>query len=136
MIAAYDARAKYIVVFNFPKNPENNPYGILSEEHFTAMKQFWNYAQAHPRTTDDEAGGQVALILPKDYGWGMRRSQQFREDRIWGFWPEDQTTLIAGSIMSELMNRYGLQLDIIYDDPKFNYQEMYTQIYFWNSLIT
>jgi hypothetical protein len=136
MISAYDAGAKYIVVFDFPKYPETNPYGILSEEHFTAMKQFWNYAQAHPRTTDDEAGGQVALVLPKDYGWGMRRSQQFREDRIWGFWPEDQTTLIAGSIMSELMNRYGLQLDIIYDDPRFNYQEMYTQIYFWNSTIT
>lgn len=136
MISAYHAGAKYIVVFDFPKYPETNPYGILSEEHFTAMKQFWNYAQAHPRTTDDEAGGQVALVLPKDYGWGMRRSQQFREDRIWGFWPEDQTTLIAGSIMSELMNRYGLQLDIIYDDPRFNYQEMYTQIYFWNSTIT
>ena len=135
MVTAYNAGAKYIVVFNFPKYPEANPYGILSEEHFTAMKQFWNYAQANPRTTADEVGGQVALVLPKDYGWGTRRSQHFKEDRIWGFWPEDQTTLIVGSIMNELMNKYGLQLDIIFDDPRFNYQEMYAKVYFWNSTI-
>ncbi len=136
MVTAYNAGAKYIVVFNFPKYPETNPYGILSEAHFTAMKQFWDYAQANPRTTADEVGGQVALVLPKDYGWGTRRSQHFKEDRIWGFWPEDQTTLIVGSIMNELINKYVLQLDIIFDDPRFNYQEMYTKVIFWNSTIT
>ncbi len=133
MVTAYDAGAKYIAIFNFPKYPEMNPYGILTQEHLTAMKQFWNYTKANPRNNDEKAS--AALVLPKDYGWGMRRSMQFKEDRIWGFWPEDQTTLIVGSMMNKLIKRYGLQLDIIFDDPRFNYQELYTKIYFWNSTL-
>jgi hypothetical protein len=34
------------------------------------------------------------------------------------------------------LRRYGLKLDIIFDDPQFNYQERYAQIYLWNSSIT
>jgi hypothetical protein len=37
--------------------------------------------------------------------------------------------------MRTLLNLYGLKLDIIYDDPQFSYQEMYEQIYYWNSAI-
>ena len=29
-----------------------------------------------------------------------------------------------------------LKLDIIYDDPQFNYEEKYSQIYYWNSTIS
>jgi hypothetical protein len=135
MLTAYSAGAKYVVVFDYPKYPENNSYGILTEEHFTAMKQFWSYVQTHPRSTCGKTDGQVALVLPKDYGWGTRRTQNLVEDRIWGFWPEDEKTPIIGRDMQTLMSRYGLKLDIIYDDPRFNYQGMYTQIYFWNSTI-
>ena len=135
MLTAYSAGAKYVVVFNFPTHPETNPYGILTEDHFTAMKQFWSYVQAYPRSTYGKADGQVALVLPKDYGWGTRRTEQFIEDRIWGFWPEDEKTLIIGKNMNKLISRHGLKLDMIYDDPQFNYQEMYPQIYFWNSTI-
>ena len=77
----------------------------------------------------------MAFALPKDYGWGTRRTENFIEDRIWGFWPEDPTTLIIGKNMRALLNLYGLKLDIIYDDPQFSYQEMYEQIYYWNSTI-
>ena len=136
MLTAYGAGAKYVVVFDYPTYPENNPYGILTEEHFTAMKQFWNYVQSYPRSTYGEANGQVALVLPKDYGWGTRRTQQRIEDRIWGFWPEDNKTQVIGQDMHVLLRRYGLKLDIIFDDPQFNYQERYTQIYLWNSTIT
>jgi hypothetical protein len=136
MVTAYDAGAKYVIVFNFPRYPEMNPYGTLTQDHFKAMRQFWDYAKANPRKSSEKVSERVALVLPEDYGWGMRRSMQFKEDRIWGFWPEDQTTLIVGSIMNELINRYGLQLDIVYDDHRFNYQELYTKIFFWNSTLT
>jgi len=133
MVTAYDAGAKYVVAFNFPRHPETNPYGVLAEEHFVAMQQFWDYVQAHPRRSNVD--GEVAFVLPKDYGWGTRRTENFIEDRIWGFWPEDQTTLIIGKNMRTLLNLYGLKLDIIYDDPQFSYQEIYRQMYYWNSTI-
>jgi hypothetical protein len=38
MLTAYRAGAKYVIVFNYPKYPETNPYGILSEEHIAARK--------------------------------------------------------------------------------------------------
>jgi len=135
MVTAYDAGAKYVVTFNFPKHPETNPYGVLAEEHFVAMQRFWDYVQTPPRRGSADAGGQVAFVLPKDYGWGTRRTENFIEDRIWGYWPEDQTTLIVGKNMRTLLNLYGLKLDIIYDDPQFSYQEMYEQIYYWNSTL-
>jgi hypothetical protein len=136
MLMAYGAGAKYVVVFDYPKYPENNPYGILTEEHFIAMKRFWNYVQSYPRSTYGKAKGQVALVLPKDYGWGTRRTQQRTEDRIWGFWPEDEMTQVIGHNMHLLLRRHGLKLDIIFDDQQFSYREKYAQIYFWNSTIS
>ncbi len=34
--------------------------------------------------------------------------------------------------MMALLNQYGPKLDIIYDDPNFNYQNDYSTIYYWN----
>ena len=133
MVTAYSAGAKYIVVFDFPKNPEDNVYGILSEDHFKAMKLFWEYSQTFPRETYGQVNGEVALVLPKDYGWGTRRSSVLVEDRIWGFWPEDENIVQIGTNMKNLLVKYGLKLDIIYDDPQFNYAEKYSTIYFWNA---
>ncbi|TRO50385.1 hypothetical protein E2P63_06345 [Candidatus Bathyarchaeota archaeon] len=136
MVTAYSAGADYVIVFDFPKYPEDNVYGILSEKHFEAMKLFWEYTQTFPRETYGQVGGEVALVLPKDYGWGTRRTENFIEDRIWGFWPEDEKILIIGGNMKKLLNIYGLKLDIIYDDPQFNYEEKYSEIYLWNSTIS
>jgi len=136
MVTAYQAGAKYVVVFNYPTYPETNPYGILTEEHFSAMRQFWDYVHNYPRGTSGKIGGEVAFVLPKDYGWGTRRTQERIEDNIWGFWPEDENIQVIGANMNKLMSKYGLALDIIYDDPQFNYAEKYSQIYFWNSTIT
>jgi hypothetical protein len=133
MVTAYRAGAKYIVLFNFPKYPETNPYGTLSEEHFTAMKQFWSYIHEQSRNNSERADGHVALVLPKDYGWGTRRTAQFVEDKIWGFWSEDQKTLIIGKNMAKLLTQYGLNLDIIFDESQFKYQQIYRQTYFWNT---
>ena len=51
------------------------------------------------------------------------------------FWSEDEKTLIIGENMNKLMSRYDLKLDIIYDDPQFNYTALYKQIYYWNNTI-
>lgn len=135
MLKAYSAGAKYVVVFDYPRYPETNPYGILTEEHFTAMTQFWDYVHAYPRDTYGKVDGEVALVLPKDYGWGTRRTQHMIEDNIWGFWPEDEKIQVVGENMAKLMSRYDLKLDIIYDDPRFDFEEKYSKIYFWNSTI-
>jgi hypothetical protein len=136
MVTAYSAGAKYVVVFDFPKYPEDNVYGILDEDHFKAMKVFWEYTQTFPRDTYGQVEGEVALVLPKDYGWGTRRTETFFQDRIWGFWPEDENTLIIGRSMNRLLSKYALKLDIIYDDPQFNYEEKYPEIYLWNSTVS
>jgi hypothetical protein len=136
MVTAYQAGAKYVIVFNYPKYPESNPYGILTEDHFSAMRQFWDYVHDSPRGTSGKVDGAVAFVLPKDYGWGTRRTQDRIEDNIWGFWPEDAQIHLIGENMHKLLSKYGLALDIIYDDPQFNFKEKYSQIYFWNSTIT
>ncbi len=136
MVTAYSAGAEYVIVFDFPKYPEDNLLGILKEDHFRAMKLFWDYAQTFPRDVYGEVAGEVALVLPKDYGWGTRRTMDFVEDRIWGFWPEDEDTIIIGRNMNRLLSKYALKLDIIYDDPQFNYEEKYSEIYLWNSTIS
>lgn len=128
MITAYLAGAQYIIVFDYPKI---NPYGILEEEHFTAMKTFWNFIHFFPRSVFGKAEGQVAFVLPKDYGWGMRNV----DDKIWGIWPPDDLSPQIWDNMNGLIKRHGLELDIIYDDPRFSFEEKYSKIYFWNSTI-
>jgi hypothetical protein len=131
MLIAYQSGAKYIVLFNYPQYPESNPYGILAEEHFTAMETFWNQIHASPRSASENTVDQVAFVLPKDYGWGMRN----QDDKIWGFWGPDDLSPLIWDNMNKLITRYGLKLDIIYDDPQFNFKEKYSRIYFWNSTI-
>jgi hypothetical protein len=136
MLTAYYAEAKYVIVFNYPKYPETNPYGILTEEYFTAMRRFWNYVHWHPQEIYGRVNGEVAFVLPKDFGWGIRRTQYIIEEKIWGFWPENETAYLIGENMAKLINKYGLKLDIVYDDPQFDFEGKYSQIYFWNSTIT
>ena len=130
MITAYRAGAKYVVVFNFPYD---QPFGILEEEHFAAMETFWDMTRSPHQGSLEKVEAEVAFVLPKDYGWGMRRL----EDKIWKpeWGPDDKSPLIWDN-MNKLIERYGLKLDIIYDDPRFNYKEKYSQIYYWNSTIS
>jgi len=129
MITAYRAGAKYVVVFNFPYD---QPLGILEEEHFAAMETFWNMTRSYQQGSLEKVEAEVAFVLPKDYGWGMRTP----EDNIWGFWDPDNRSSLIWDNMNKLIERYGLKLDIIYDDPQFNYKEKYLQIYYWNSTIS
>ncbi len=127
MLISYEAGANYIVIFNFPRFPEGNSYGILTEEHFTAMQQFWQHVCKHPEDYG-KTGGQVAFLLPRDYGWGMRMP----DDKIWGLWSADELSPIIWENMNNLIEKYGIRLDIVYDDPRFSYKN-YNQVFFYNS---
>jgi len=131
MLTAYRAGAKYIIIFNYAEDPETGkPYCILKEEHFTAMQQFWTYIHNHPEN-HGQIKGQVAFVLPKDYGWGIRH----REDNIWGLWPADEKAPLIWGNVSKLIQKYGLELDIVYDDARFDYEEKYSKVYLWDSTI-
>jgi len=130
MITAYRAGAKFLIIFNYPRI-KDNPYGILTEEHFTVMKTFWTQIHHFPRSAIGEVEGQVAFALPRDYGWGMRNP----DDKIWGFWPPDDLSPLIWDKMTKLIEGYNLRLDIIYDDARFNFKEKYSKIYFWNGTI-
>jgi hypothetical protein len=135
ILSAYQSGAKYIVVENNPTYPEVNQYGSLSDEYLAAMENFWSYAQVHPRQASGETLGQVALVLPCDYGWGMRRNQYITSDRIWGLWPEDAKSPVILANVNKLIGQYGLKLDIVYDNENFTAYDKYSTVYFWNSTI-
>lgn len=130
MVTSYNTGAKYIVLFNYPYDDKGNSYGVLTDDHFEALERFWNQVatKAEPTT----AHAEVALILPKDYGWGMRS----QNDKIWGIWPADEKAPIIWNNTEKLLSEYGLKLDIIYDDSMFPVQGNYTKIYYWNQTIT
>ncbi len=130
MLISFEAGAKYVVIFNYPRFPENNQFGILTDEHFLAMEEFWKYASEHPEDYG-KTNGNVVFVLPKDYGWGMRNP----DDKIWlPKWGPDEVSPIIWENMNKLIEKYGLNLDIVYDDSRFNYQD-YHELYLWNATI-
>ncbi len=126
MVTAYNAGAKYIVIFNYPQIG-NDPYGgSMTDEHFQALQKFWDQVVTKSNPTTPHAD--AALVLPKDYGWGMRTIN----DRIWGFWGPDNKSPLIWNNMQALLNQYGSRLDIVYDDPAFPIEGNYSKIYYWN----
>jgi hypothetical protein len=126
MVTSYNAGAKYITIFDYPYNSTDNRYGIMTDEHFQALEKFWS--QVVTKSSPNSVHAEAALVLPKDYGWGMRSLG----DKIWGFWgPDDKSPLIWNNTQA-LLNEYGLRLDIIYDDPAFPIQGNYSKVYYWN----
>ena len=71
MLDAYLAGAKYIVIFDYPQLP-GNPYGVLTEDHFNALQKMWN--TAHAVKPNDNLPDDAVLVLPQNYGWGMRNA--------------------------------------------------------------
>ena len=133
MKLAYDEGAKYILLFDYPYNVTNtdgttNPYGVLKNEHFLALQTFWNRIMTK---TPNSAYAEATLVLPNNYGWGMRTST----DRIWGFWGPDDKSSTIWNISQILLSKYGARLDIIYDDPMYPVQRNYSKVYYWNQTL-
>ena len=127
MVDAYDAGAKYIVLFNYPQM-EGNPYGVMKDEHFEALTRFWNNVVQNSSVPFGSTTAEAALVLPKDYGWGMRTV----DDTIWGIWGADQKSPVIWNVSQSLLAQYGFHLDIIYDDPSYPIEGNYTKVYYWN----
>jgi len=134
---AYDAGAKYAVVFDYPGNYSQKgvlqPYGILQPEHFNALQNFWNYVQNNPQKYGSDAG-KVAYVLPQDYGFGFRSA----DDTIWGLFANATLSSKIWGDVNTLITKYGSTLDIVYYDPEFNsaVTSGHNQLYFWNQTIS
>ena len=128
MILAYENGAKYIVIFD---SNEDYSHGILEEEHFEALEQFWEYAQNNPRMSK-KINDRVAYVLPKDYGYGFRGPN----DKIWGLWEADDFSLELCTNLGSLLKQYGDKLDIIYDDGlNSSNTSAYAKLIFWNGTV-
>jgi hypothetical protein len=123
LLTAYENGAKYIVVFNYPKI---NDYGVLKKEHFDSLEKLWHIMQIERNRNFFPA--HAVLVLPKNYGWGMRNPN----DNIWGLWGADEKSSQIWKTIRALLNSYGYYLDIVYDDPMFSIKDNYSEIYYWN----
>jgi hypothetical protein len=127
MSQAYQAGAKYIIIFDYP-SIEGNPYGVLTDDHFEALQKLWtDINEPTSQTSEVEA----VLVLPQNYGWGMRHL----DDRIW-LWGPDEYSQQIWDISRQLIDQYGIKLDIVYDDPMFSVEGNYDVIYYWNQTLT
>jgi hypothetical protein len=130
---AYSSGAKYAVVFSYPTYPDNNQYGILRDEHFKALQDFWNTLHSNPASFGSNKA-EVAYIVPKDYGFGFRSPT----DTIWGLKPSDAlSSKIFYDTNNILPSKYGSRFDILYDEPEVIAQLLknYIAVYYWNQTI-
>ncbi|TRO51964.1 hypothetical protein E2P63_04355 [Candidatus Bathyarchaeota archaeon] len=123
LLLAYENGAKYFIVFNYP---EINDYGILTDNHFLALERFWQKIQSEDFHVPIIADS--VLVLPKNYGYGMRREN----DTIWGLWEADEKSVQIWNVSRVLLSRYAPYLDIVYEDDRFTLDK-YFEIFYWNS---
>ena len=113
---AYDNGAEYAIVFDYAGNNMPNPYqfGILNDEHFAALQNFWTYVQQNPQKHGSIAAD-TALVLPEGYGFGFRNAN----DKIWGLDQADYWTAKIWNDTNNMVDQYGGRLDVVFSDPEF-----------------
>ena len=122
---AYENGAEYGVVFNYAPN-SNSTAGLLQDEQFNAIQRFWTDVVQNPKVTNN-VKGQDALVLPSDYGSGLRSPT----DSVWGIWQPDSSQQVWNAVQTSLA-KYGSKLDIVYNDPNFLTADKYQRIIYWN----
>ncbi len=128
MLTAYEAGAKYVVVFNYPMM-SGYDYGALTDQHFEAIKRFWNDVTDKGKNFADLSTPKAVLVLPRSYGWGMRRL----DDVIWGFYGPDGKSRQIAAVKDALLAQFGPLLDIVYEDTEYPFTlGNYVQVYYWN----
>jgi len=127
MLDAYKCGADYIIIFNYAEDMKS-PYGIMTDEHFEALERFWNDYLKNQNAIHGSVVAEAALVLPKNYGWGMRHPN----DKIWGLWGPDEKSPQIWGLLSRLLKEYCLRLDVVYDDPEFPIANRYLKVYYWN----
>jgi parallel beta-helix repeat protein len=127
MVLAYNSGAKYVAVYDSTEEWQDN---ALTEEHFDAIRNFWDYVQQNP----DKHGSLKAdtvLVLPEAYGFGFRNVN----DTIWGYVATDNWTRKMYADVYGLLEEYGCRLDIVYSDPEFNdaLADSYSEVLTWTA---
>ena len=131
MVTAYQNGAKYIVLFDYAKDPATSAaHGILQQEHLEALKQFWQYTKDHSRP-HNEVDDRVAYVLPENYGYGFRGTN----DSLWGLWGADALSNKIWRDVTIFAELYKPQLDIIYEDSLRNSSWNYSKLIFWNGTV-
>ncbi len=110
LTASYDAGAKYVIVYDSTQNFTGT---TLTDDHYNALKTFWNYVQQNPKK-QGSFKAEVAAVLPQDFGFGFRSP----EDSVWGVKPDTLAMKTYDDVMN-LVNEYGYNLDVVYNDPAF-----------------
>ncbi len=129
MVTSYKAGAKYVILFNYAEDMKG-PYGTMQDEHFDASERFWNEVVQNSSVKHGENAAEAALVLPKDYGWGMRNTN----DTIWGLWKPDGVSQQIWSQLQNKLGQYGTKLDIVYEDSAYSVTGKYGQIFYWNQV--
>ncbi len=93
------------------------------------MERFWHKIQTDSHCSPNSA--HTVLVLPKNYGWGMRNPN----DTIWGLWGPDKKSPQIWNVSRTLLTRYAPHIDIVYDDARFSLKDKYSKIYYWNSTL-
>ncbi|MFC1487700.1 hypothetical protein ACFLRN_08455 [Thermoproteota archaeon] len=127
MRTAYETGAEYVVIFNYAEDMEG-PYGTLQDEHFVALEQFWNDVVHSSEIEHGSVNVDTVLVLPENYGWGMRRP----DDKIWGLWEADEKSPQIWELSRNLLEQYDLGLDIVYEDSEFPVEREYENVIYWN----
>jgi hypothetical protein len=126
MKTSYETGAQYVIIFNYSKDPTNS--NTLQDEHFQALERFWKDVVKNPLVRHGGIKAEAALVLPQNYGWGMRNP----DDNIWGLWSADNNSQEIWSQIQSKIDQHGLKLDIVFEDPDYTVAGKYSNIYYWN----
>jgi hypothetical protein len=124
---AYECGAKFYVLFNY-YDSNSGSYGTMKNEHFQALRSFWNEVVNDPKVIQGDLKADTAVVLPKNYAWGMR----WAEDKIWGIFKADEQTKQLWAIVQTTLEEHGLKTDIIFSDPDFPLPTYYRNVYSLN----
>jgi hypothetical protein len=127
MRTAYECGAKYFVLFDYYEG-NDSPYGTMQDEHFAALESFWNDVVKNPSVVHGSIKADSVLVLPENYGWGMR----WLGDKIWGIFEADDKAPQIWELMQSALKDHELTLDIVYEDADFPLPLEYRHVYYWN----
>ena len=131
MVTAYQNGAKYVIVFDYAKDPVTNiAHSILEDEHLEALQQFWQYVKETPRPNSALAD-RIAYVLPKDYGYGFRGPK----DWIWGLFKTDDLSSKIWADVNTWVEQNKPGIDVIYEDTLQYGTSNYNKLLFWNGTI-
>lgn len=123
LVLGYNSGAKFAVVFDYALTVsasgqemvayQPQEYGILKNEHFEALKNFWTYVHQNPERHGSKVAN-VALVVPQNLGFGFRNAG----DTVWGA-NGDALSQAIWADTYRYLNQYGDRVDIVYNDPEF-----------------